>query len=54
MKYARRRRSYCHQQLQIVIHEGIIMTYEDPEKAATEPTEAMRATAENFMIAVLS
>lgn len=25
-------------------------TYEDPEKAAAEPTEARRATAENFMI----
>ena len=25
-------------------------TYEDPEKAAAEPTEARRATAENFMV----
>jgi hypothetical protein len=27
-------------------------TYEDPEKAAAEPTEARTATAENFMVEV--
>ena len=26
-----------------------IATYEDPEKAATEPTEAMTTAAENFI-----
>jgi hypothetical protein len=28
-------------------------TYEDPEKAATEPTEAMTTAAENFIFLVL-
>jgi len=35
------------------MNESIVNTYELPEKAETEPTEAMRTAAENFILIYL-